>query len=103
MSTKTTDHLSLRNYVEDLHERLRDTGYAAAYLDAALEEGDAAAFLIALRHVAEARGISQLALESGMNRESMYRMLSEKGNPELSSLGALLGVLGLRLGVALKT
>ncbi len=103
MSTKTKDNLGLRNYAEDLHDRLRDTEYAAAYLDVALEEGDPAAFLIALRHVANARGITQLAIESRMNRESMYRMLSEKGNPELSSLGAILGALGLRLRVALKT
>lgn len=48
------------------------------------------------------RGMSRLARESHLNRENLYRMLAEKGNPELGSLCALLDALGLRLSVEMK-
>jgi probable addiction module antidote protein len=55
--------------------------------------------------VAEARlgGMAQLAEQAGLNRESLYRMLSEQGNPALSSLDKLLHALGLRLSVEVDT
>jgi probable addiction module antidote protein len=86
---------------ETLLESLNDPKEAAAYLDAALEEGDKEAFLLALRQVADARlgSIGKLSSETGLNRESLYRTLSDKGNPELSSLDKLLHALGLRLSV----
>ncbi len=90
-----------RLYKDGLLERLKDVKEAAAYLDAALEEGDRDVFLLALRDVAEARlgGISELSQESGLNREALYRTLSEKGNPEFTSLDKLLHAVGLRLSV----
>jgi probable addiction module antidote protein len=90
-----------RPYKEGLLERLKDPQEAAAYLDAALEEGDTEVFLLALRDVAEARlgGIAGLAQQSGLNRETLYRTLSEQGNPELTSLDKLLHAVGLRLAV----
>jgi probable addiction module antidote protein len=90
-----------RPYKEGLLERLKDPQEAAAYLDAALEEGDTEVFLLALRDVAEARlgGIGGLAQQSGLNRETLYRTLSEQGNPELTSLDKLLHAVGLRLAV----
>ena len=92
-----------KSYVESLHRRLaEDPEEAAAYLNAALEEGDQQVFLLALRDVAEARGIGKLAGETSLNRESMYRMLSKQGNPRLTSLDAVLDALGLRLGVTVK-
>lgn len=92
-----------KSYVESLRRRLaEDPEEAAAYLDAALEDGDPQVFLLALRDVAEARGIGRLAEETNLNRESMYRMLSERGNPRLTSLDAVLDALGLRLGVMVK-
>jgi probable addiction module antidote protein len=88
-------------YTDNLLERLRDPEEAAAYLDAALEEGDRAVFLLALRDVTEARlgSIAKMAEQSGLNRESLYRLLSEKGNPELESLEKLLHAVGLRLAI----
>lgn len=86
-------------YVEGLYERLRDPEHAAAYLNAALEDGDQEVFLLALRDVAEARGMSSVAQQAQLNRENLYRMLSEQGNPQLSSLKALLNSMGLRLSV----
>jgi probable addiction module antidote protein len=66
-------------------------------LTAALDEGDSATFLLALRDVADARGMSTLAAKAQLNRENLYRMLSEHGNPQLDSLTALLDALDLRL------
>lgn len=80
-------------------EDLADPEEAAAYLNAALEDGDQQVFMLALRHVTEARGMSQVARESQLNRENLYRILSVKGNPQLSSLTSLLRSVGMRLAV----
>lgn len=88
------------SYQKDLIESLKDSREAAAYLNAAIEEGDRAVFLLALRNVAEAHGgMTLLAEKAGLNRESLYRMLSKNGNPEIKSLSALLHAMGLRLAV----
>lgn len=92
--SKLTEH-----YEDGLRQALRDPNEAAAYLDAALAEGDTEGFLLALRDVAEARGIAQVARKAQLNRENLYRMLAANGNPQLSSLNALLHTLGLRLAV----
>jgi probable addiction module antidote protein len=90
------------SYHEHLVESLKDPEEAAAYLNAALEDDDPRAFLLALRNVAEAHGFTRLAEESGLNRQALYRALSEQGNPRLESLAALLGALGLRLTVGAR-
>lgn len=83
-----------------LLEWLKDPANAAAYIEAVLDEGDAAGLLQALRNVAEARGgIARIAERTGLNRESLYRTLSKRGNPQLSSLTAILNATGLRLSV----
>src|SRR5438445_12500553 len=90
-------------YHPELIEALRDPREAAEYLSAALEDGDPEGFLLGLRDVAEAQGgVAQLAEAAKLNRESLYRMLSDRGNPELRSLDALLHALGLRLSLAVK-
>ena len=91
-----------RSYQEQLIKDLRESEEAVAYLNAALEEGSEVLFLKALRNVAEAHGMAHLAQSAQLNRESMYRMLSEQGNPQLSSLNAVLDTLGLRLAVTAK-
>jgi probable addiction module antidote protein len=93
-----------KRYQDELLEALQDPEEAQAYLNAALEDGDSEVFLLALRDVAEARlgGVRQLANQTQLNRESLYRMLSEKGNPELNSLNAILTSLGFRLAVELQ-
>ena len=92
-----------RRYEDVLDEDLRDPTEAAGYLSACLEEGDPEAFLLALRDVARARGgVAKLAQATALNREHLYRMLSENGNPELRSLELLLDALGFRLAVTLK-
>ncbi len=89
------------SYDDLLIAMLSDKERALAYLNAALEERDPRVFLIALRNVTHAQGgIAEVAARSGLNRESLYRALSEKGNPSVQTLAAVLGALGARLGVA---
>ena len=95
----------VRDYEEGLVEKLKDAEFAAEYLNVSLEDSDEGAderFLIALRQVAKAHGMTAIAEKSGMARQAMYRALSESGNPELSSLRALLDAMGLRLAVEQK-
>jgi probable addiction module antidote protein len=86
-----------------LLNRLQDPATAAAYLNAAVEEDDPGAFLQALRNVTEARGgVARIADLTGLNRQQLYRTLSENGNPELRNLSKILGVSGLRFAVVVK-
>lgn len=88
------------SYHTDLIERLKDAHHAQAYLNAALEDNDRKVFLLALRDVAEAHGgMTKLARLTHISREHIYRMLSEKGNPELSTLKNLLSAVGLKLAI----
>ena len=87
--TLTSDHK------EHLYQRLLEGDYAAGYLSACAAEGREA-LLIGLRHVAEALGgIGQLAKDTELNRETLYRMLSENGNPTLESVLLVLDSLGI--------
>lgn len=90
----------ITSYQRDLIDSLKDPCEAAAYLNAAIEEGDRSVFLLALRNVAEAcGGMAALAEKTNLSRESLYRMLSKKGNPEIKSLYTLLHAMGLRLAI----
>lgn len=92
-----------RRYEDVLDEDLQDPTEAVGYLNACLADGDPEVFLLALRDVARARGgVAKLAEVTALNREHLYRMLSENGNPELRSLKALLDALGFRLAVTVK-
>ena len=75
--------------------------FAAEYLRAALEDNqEPEVLLIALRRIAEARGgIAKIAKAAGIERESLYRALSERGNPRLSTLVAVTKAVGLKLTV----
>jgi len=85
------------SYMDDLLADLKDLDYAATYLSTALSDSKEV-FLIALRDVAEAqKGIAKLALEAQVNRENLYRMLSEQGNPRLDTLKAVLRGVGLKI------
>lgn len=93
-----------KKYQDWLIEKLKDHDEAVAYLNAALEEslkGDAESqhlFLTALRNVAEAQGgIGNLAKKAQVGRESLYKSLSESGNPKWHTLVTLIISLGLNL------
>ena len=81
---------------------LRDNpDFAQEYLKAALEDTDEPkVLLLALRHLAEARGgIAKVAKRAGIERESLYRALSPRGNPRRSTLFAVAKAIGLKLTV----
>jgi probable addiction module antidote protein len=69
----------------------------AAYLEAALQEGDAALIASALGDIARAKGMSQIARDAGLGRESLYKALSAEGNPEFATIIKVVGALGLQL------
>jgi probable addiction module antidote protein len=82
-------------------QRLRkEPKFAAECLEAALEdENEPRVLLLALRHVGQAHGIARVAKAAGIERESLYRALSVRGNPRLSTLVAVTKAIGLRLAV----
>jgi len=90
------------SYEDSLSEALKDPEEAAEYLSACLEGGSREVFLLALRQVAAAHGVGLVAKRSRLGRESLYRTLSDKGNPTLETLMRLLDAAGLKLSVAAK-
>jgi probable addiction module antidote protein len=83
----------------DVTELLESEEDMAAYLQAALEDGDPALVAAALGDIARAKGMAQIARETGLGRESLYKALSAGGNPEFATVLKVLKALGLRLHV----
>lgn len=81
----------------DVVEHLRTEEDMVLYLEACLEEGDPALITAALGDIARARGMSQVAREAGLSRESLYKALSGEGNPEFATVMKVVKALGLRL------
>lgn len=81
----------------DVAEYLDTPERQAEYISAALETGDATFVRDAVGIVARARGMSDIARAAGLNRESLYKALGEKGNPEFSTMLGVLRALGLEL------
>lgn len=80
----------------DVAEYLAGDDDKLAYLEAALEEGDAHLVAAALGDIARATGMTEIARRTGLGRESLYKALSPDGNPELSTVLKVVGALGLR-------
>jgi probable addiction module antidote protein len=90
------------DYKKRLLKDLKDIKYAAGYLTAAFEEGEDV-FLLALRDVVQAQlGMSSLARMTKLNRENLYEMLSQNGNPRLTSIAPILEKLGIELSFKVK-
>jgi len=81
----------------DAAEHLETEEDMAAYLEAALEEGDASLVAAALGDIARAKGMTAIARETGLGRESLYKALSPEGNPEFATVLKVVRALGLRL------
>jgi len=83
----------------DVAEHLRTPEEMAAYLEASLEEahGDAAFIAKALGDIARAKGMSQVAEDAGLSRESLYKALSGERNPDFTTILKVIGALGLKL------
>jgi probable addiction module antidote protein len=83
----------------DAAEHLGTEVEIAAYLDAALEDGDPALVAAALGDIARAQGMARIARKSGLGRESLYKALSAEGNPEFATVMKVIRSLGLKLQV----
>ena len=81
----------------DPADHLRTDEDMAAYLEAALEEGDPTLVAAALGDIARAKGMTQVAREAGLGRESLYKALSPSGNPEFATILKVVAALGLQL------
>lgn len=81
----------------DAAEHLQSRNDMATYLEAALDEGDAALVAATLGDIARASGMTAIARETGLGRESLYKALSPEGNPEFATVLKVLQSLGLKL------
>jgi len=88
------------SYQKYLIESLKNPAEAIGYLNAALEGGDINAFLLALHNVIQAQGgISKLSVKTHMSRTSLYKALSEEGNPYLKNTNEILTAMGMHFAV----
>lgn len=94
---------SIKKYKDSLLKGLKDPAEAVEYINAAIEEDDLDTLLLALRDVAEAQGMSAISRRAKLNRVSLYKMLSRRGNPHLESVLHLLHAAGLRLSVEVRS
>ena len=83
----------------DVVEHLETEEDITAYLEAVLDDGDPALVSAALGDIARARGMTEIAREAGLGRESLYKALSPEGNPEFDTVMKVLRALGLSLHV----
>lgn len=81
----------------DAAEHLNTAADMAAYLEAALEGGDPILITAVLGDIARAKGMAQLARDTGLGRESLYKALSVEGNPEFATVLKVIRALGLKL------
>ncbi|WP_414499425.1 addiction module antidote protein [Zymobacter sp. IVIA_12111.31 C1] len=91
----TTDKVTFSRY--DTADYLCSEEDIQAYLEAAIEDGDPSIIAQALGNIARARNISQLARDTHMSREGVYRALSGQGNPSFATISKLAGALGYRV------
>lgn len=83
----------------DAAEHLKTDEDMAAYLEAAIEDGDPVVISAAIGDIARAKGMSQIARETGLGRESLYKALSPGGNPEFATILKVVRALGLKFHV----
>ena len=102
MPKTETKKTTIKTTPYDVAEHLRTPEEMAAYLDAWLEEApdDAAGIAKALGNIARAKGMTQVAKDAGLSRESLYRALSSDGNPSFSTVLKVARALGVKLHAA---
>jgi probable addiction module antidote protein len=84
----------------DAADHLKTNADIIAYLEAALQDGDAAVITAALGDIARAKGMTRIARNAGLGRESLYKALSPDGHPEFATILKVLHALGLTLHAA---
>ncbi|MDJ0843059.1 MAG: putative addiction module antidote protein [Crocosphaera sp.] len=92
--------MKLKSMQESLNNDLQDPEYVALYLNDTLNEGSPEEFYLALRNVIKAnQGMSQIAAETELGRESLYKALSDSGNPQFSTINKIISALGLQISI----
>ncbi len=99
IETQSETKIELRRW--DVTRYLNSEEEIVGYLNAVLEEDDQELLLAALGDVARARGMTQVSRDTGLGRESLYKALSEQGNPEFATVQKVLRSLGLKLRVSI--
>lgn len=94
-----TERKKTATHLWDITRYLDSDEAMAAYLDAALDEDDPALLAAALGDIARAKGMTFIARETGLGRESLYKALSSEGNPEFGTVQKVVRSLGLKLHV----
>ena len=92
----------IKTTVWDPAEHINSKEEVLVYLDAALEENDTALLLAVLGDIARSKGMAQIAADTQLARESLYRSLSPEGNPSFNTVAMVLDNLGFRLSVKQK-
>ena len=87
-------------YDESLDAALRHPVEAAAYLEAVIEMDDPAALLLGLRQVAKAHGMAEVARRAELGEKTLFKALSQNGNPTIATLHKVLHAVGLRLSIS---
>jgi probable addiction module antidote protein len=95
--TKKENLANLRPF--DMADFLEDEEAIAEYLNQVLTDGDDGELAAALGHIARAKGMSQIALDSGLSRESLYKALREDAHPRFDTIQRVCKALGVRLVV----
>ena len=85
----------------DAADYLESDRDVVAYLEAALEDGDSGVVAAALGDIARAKGMTKVARQAGLGRESLYKALSADGNPELGTVLRVVRALGIKLHAVL--
>jgi probable addiction module antidote protein len=83
----------------DAADYLDSDATMAEYLNAAIEDGDPDLFLVAIKDIARARGMTQLAKDSGLGRESLYKALAPGAKPRFETVAKVMQALGVKLAV----
>ena len=90
----------LRNFDDFIMEELNNPEFVSDYLQDALDEGGIPLFLITLRQVVQhQKGLTKASQETGLGMESLYKTLSEQGNPHLSTIEKILKTVGMKITV----
>ncbi len=93
------DAIRVRTKLWDPAEHIASADDVAAYLEAALEEGDPDLFRAVLGDIARSAGMTDMARRTGLSRQSLYKALSDAGNPEFTTVLKVVRALGLRFTI----
>jgi len=88
-----------KSYEDNLMQSLLNPKEAAAYIDAVMELEDKSALLLAIRQVAKAHGMAEVARNAALGEKTLFKSLSDDGNPTLETMNKILHSVGLRLSV----